>query len=52
VEKLTDAQITTQKFLAAHKFYEKNGFMEIRKNQLPDTFPIMKVDSKFYKFKV
>ncbi len=43
---------TTQKFLAAHKFYEKNGFMEIRKSQLPDTFPIMKVDSKFYKFKV
>jgi N-acetylglutamate synthase-like GNAT family acetyltransferase len=43
---------TTQKFLAAHKFYEKNGFTEIPKSELPATFPIMKVDSKFYKFKV
>lgn len=43
---------TTQKFLAAHKFYEKNGFTEIPKSELPAAFPIMKVDSKFYKFKV
>jgi GNAT superfamily N-acetyltransferase len=43
---------TTQKFLAAHKFYEKNGFMKIPKSELPDTFPIMKVDSKFYQFKM
>jgi len=43
---------TTPKFLAAHKFYEKNGFKEIHKSDLPDTFPIMKVDSKFYKYKM
>lgn len=42
---------TTPKFLAAHKFYEKNGFDEITKEYLPDTFPIMKVDTKFYRFK-
>ena len=43
---------TTIKFLAAHKFYEKNGFIEIQKSDLPATFPIMKVDSKFYKFEM
>jgi len=41
---------TTPKFLAAHKFYEKNGFTEIPEEELPSTFPIMKVDTKFYKF--
>ena len=40
---------TTPKFLAAHRFYEKNGFKEIAKKCLPRTFPIMKVDTKFYK---
>jgi len=43
---------TTEKFLAAHRFYEKNGFDQITKETLPDTFPIMKVDTKFYKRKV
>ena len=43
---------TTEKFLAAHRFYEKNGFSQINKVTLPDTFPIMKVDTKFYKLKV
>ncbi|MGO8714389.1 MAG: GNAT family N-acetyltransferase [Smithella sp.] len=41
---------TTQKFLAAHRFYEKNGFIEISKEELPENFPIMKVDTKFYKY--
>jgi N-acetylglutamate synthase-like GNAT family acetyltransferase len=40
---------TTPYFLAAHRFYEKNGFTEILKKDLPKTFPIMKVDTKFYK---
>ncbi len=40
---------TTSKFLAAHRFYEKNGFMEITRDGLPHTFPIMKVDTKFYR---
>ena len=39
---------TTPQFLAAHRFYEKNGFKEISKRDLPETFPIMKVDTKFY----
>jgi N-acetylglutamate synthase-like GNAT family acetyltransferase len=42
---------TTSKFFAAHRFYEKNGFNEIRKSQLPPNFPIMAVDSKFYHYK-
>lgn len=39
---------TTAKFLAAHRFYEKNGFTEIAREQLPESFPIMSVDTKFY----
>ena len=40
---------TTAKYLAAHRFYEKNGFVEIAKTELPASFPVMAVDSKFYK---
>ncbi|CAA6603343.1 Acetyltransferase [Rhodospirillaceae bacterium LM-1] len=40
---------TTAAFLAAHRFYEKNGFMEISKQDLPASFPLMAVDSKFYR---
>ncbi|ANL64672.1 GCN5-related N-acetyltransferase protein [Rhizobium phaseoli] len=43
---------TTDKFVAAHRFYEKNGFTEIAKSALPRTFPLMAVDSKFYRYKV
>jgi RimJ/RimL family protein N-acetyltransferase len=39
---------TTDRFLAAHRFYEKKGFKELQKAALPKTFPIMAVDSKFY----
>ena len=39
---------TTAKFLAAHRFYEKNGFIEVAKSELPDSFPVMAVDSRFY----
>jgi len=41
---------TTEKFLAAHRFYEKNGFSEIQQAQLPAAFPIMSVDTKFYRY--
>ena len=41
---------TTPKFLAAHRFYEKNGFAEIKQSELPVSFPIMSVDTKFYKY--
>ena len=39
---------TTEKFIAAHRFYEKNGFKEIEKQELPEAFPVMAVDNKFY----
>src|SRR5215470_19353281 len=41
---------TTEKFVAAQRFYEKNGFIEIEKKTLPTEFPIMRVDVKFYKY--
>ena len=41
---------TTPQFSAAHRFYEKNDFIEVSKNALPEAFPIMKVDTRFYKF--
>ncbi|WDS35248.1 GNAT family N-acetyltransferase [Pseudoxanthomonas sp.] len=40
---------TTAKFLAAHRFYEKNGFHEIARTALPASFPVMLVDTKFYR---
>jgi len=39
---------TTGAFLAAHRFYEKNGFTELAKSELPGAFPVMAVDTKFY----
>ena len=39
---------TTEKFLAAHRFYEKNGFSLIAADRLPASFPRMSVDSRFY----
>jgi N-acetylglutamate synthase-like GNAT family acetyltransferase len=43
---------TTAKFLAAHRFYEQNGFVEISPEALPKSFPRMVVDTKFYKFSI
>lgn len=43
---------TTSRFIAAHRFYEKNGFREIQKESLPKAFPIMSVDTKFYQYDV
>lgn len=49
-EKVKDVFLgTTDKFLAAHRFYEKNGFQEIPVSALPEAFPLMAVDSKFYR---
>lgn len=39
---------TTEAFLAAQKFYLKNGFKEIDRADLPASFPLMKVDSRFF----
>ncbi|MGO8470058.1 GNAT family N-acetyltransferase, partial [Rhizobium leguminosarum] len=50
---LTDIFLgTTDKFVAAHRFYEKNGFTEIAKSALPRAFQLMEVDRKFYRYKV
>ncbi len=43
---------TTPQFLAAHRFYEKNGFVEIEKDELPAEFPVMQVDKKFYCYRL
>ena len=43
---------TTPQFLAAHRFYEKNGFISIGLNDLPENFPVLQVDKKFYKYLV
>jgi len=41
---------TIDKYQAAIRFYEKHGFQEINKSQLPKDFPLMKVDNRFFKF--
>ncbi|MFC5471592.1 GNAT family N-acetyltransferase [Cohnella suwonensis] len=43
---------TTLQFVAAHRFYEKNGFVSVSVDELPANFPVMAVDKKFYKFTV
>jgi N-acetylglutamate synthase-like GNAT family acetyltransferase len=39
---------TTEKFRAAHRFYEKNGFRLVERAALPAAFPLMVVDTRFY----
>lgn len=41
---------TTERFLAAHRFYEKNGFVLVDRSALPASFPLMAVDSRFYRW--
>jgi N-acetylglutamate synthase-like GNAT family acetyltransferase len=36
-------------FVAAQKFYRKNGFVEIPKSKLPENFPSMTLDNTFFK---
>jgi DNA-binding MarR family transcriptional regulator/N-acetylglutamate synthase-like GNAT family acetyltransferase len=40
---------TTDKFHAAHKFYEKYGFIQIKKKELPQEFETNPFDSLFFK---
>jgi N-acetylglutamate synthase-like GNAT family acetyltransferase len=40
---------TTEKFRAAHRFYERNGFQLIAAEELPPSFPKMAVDTRFYR---
>jgi len=39
---------TVGKFQAAHKFYEKHGFIKIHQLVLPPSFPLMTGDTMFY----
>lgn len=39
---------TTEAFKAAHRFYERNGFVPIAKGDLPPAFPLMPLDTRFY----
>lgn len=39
---------TTEHFTAAHRFYEKHGFEPALKQDLPASFPLMMVDTRFY----
>ncbi len=38
-------RIQREEFLAAHRFYERNGFQRISDAELPPAFPKMAVDS-------
>jgi N-acetylglutamate synthase-like GNAT family acetyltransferase len=41
---------TTERMKAAHRFYEKWGFVEVTAASLPSSFPRMRVDTKFYRY--
>lgn len=39
---------TTDAFQAAHRFYEKNGFIRVPAEHLPPSFPVMRQDTRYY----
>jgi N-acetylglutamate synthase-like GNAT family acetyltransferase len=43
---------TRPEMYAAHRFYEKNGFVRLDASELPAAFPRMSVDSVFYRREV
>jgi N-acetylglutamate synthase-like GNAT family acetyltransferase len=43
---------TVEQLHAAKRFYVKNGFVKIDKAALPETFPLMQVDTEFFKLKI
>lgn len=46
---ITDVQLgTVEPLKAAHRFYERNGFERIAKENLPPYFPLMLTDTLFY----
>jgi N-acetylglutamate synthase-like GNAT family acetyltransferase len=40
---------TVEQLHAAKRFYERNGFVKVEKATLPETFPLMPVDTEFFK---
>ena len=52
-ENITDLYLGTVDILqAAMRFYERNGFVKIRKQDLPSAFPLMSADNVFYHLKI
>ncbi len=43
---------TVEQLHAAKKFYVKNGFVKIDKSELPENFPLMQVDTEFFKLRI
>lgn len=43
---------TTDVLKASHRFYEKNGFTLLPKENLPENFPVMELDTRFYMYRV
>lgn len=43
---------TVDVYHAAHRFYEKNGFTEVARHEVPPSVPLMDVDVKYYKYEV
>ncbi|MGE5107709.1 MAG: GNAT family N-acetyltransferase [Sphingobacteriales bacterium] len=41
---------TVEVLKAAQRFYEKNDYVRIEKKELPVKFPVMEVDTVFYKY--
>ena len=51
--KMTDVYLgTIERLQAAIRFYERNGFTSIAKENLPTVFPIMAVDTHFFEKKI
>ncbi len=40
---------TVEQLHAAKRFYERNGFVKVEKDTLPEIFPLMPVDTEFFK---
>lgn len=40
---------TTDEFVGAYRFYEKNGFRRLAREALPRAFPLVAVDTRFYR---
>jgi len=43
---------TVEKLHAARRFYDKNGFVPVDPDALPDGFPRMPVDTHFYRLEL
>lgn len=42
---------TVDVYHAAHRFYEKSGFTEVARQDVPDSVPLMDVDVKYYRYR-